>query len=344
MKFIDEITIRVIAGKGGKGCASFRREKFIPKGGPDGGDGGRGGSVILQASKDVQTLHDFKYQSEYRAKNGEQGRGAQCYGKAAEDIVLKVPVGTIAKSEDGVIEVDLCEDGQQLVVAKGGKGGLGNLHFKSSTNRAPRQFTPGDPGEERDLHLELKLLSHVGLVGFPNAGKSSFLNAISNAHPKVADYPFTTLAPHLGVVENCEPPLVVADIPGIIEGAHQGAGLGLQFLKHISRSYALMFMLSFDPARDLERTLGLLLEEIRSYDADLLKRPRLYVVNKADLISGSETDEQVETWKAEWDAFKAKYPSSLLISAKERIGIQETLSSLHNLVFSGAKGSTSEAA
>jgi GTP-binding protein len=344
MKFIDEITIRVIAGKGGKGAASFRREKFIPKGGPDGGDGGKGGSVILEASKDVQTLHDFRYQSEYRAKGGEHGRGAQCYGKAAEDIILKVPVGTIVKSEDGEISEDLCHDGQQIVVAKGGKGGLGNLHFKSSTNRAPRQFTPGDPGEERDLHLELKLLSHVGLVGFPNAGKSSFLNAISNAHPKVADYPFTTLTPHLGVVEGLEPPLVIADIPGIIEGAHEGAGLGLQFLKHISRSYALMFMLSFDPTRSLDRTLGLLLEEIKSYDSELLNRPRLYVVNKADLIEGDSEDEQIQLWKAEWEAFKAKHPETHLISATNKLGLQETLASLHNLVFSPLERSNPEAA
>ena len=344
MKFIDEITIRVIAGKGGNGCASFRREKFIPKGGPDGGDGGKGGSVILEASKDVQTLHDFRYQSEYRARNGESGRGAQCYGKAAEDIVLKVPIGTVVKSEDGSLEADLCIDGQQIIVAKGGKGGLGNMHFKSSTNRAPRQFTPGDPGEDRALHLELKLLSHVGLVGFPNAGKSSFLNAISNAHPKVADYPFTTLTPHLGVVENMDPPLVVADIPGIIEGAHEGAGLGLQFLKHISRSYALMFMLSFDASRDIERTLGLLLGEIESYDPDLLNRPRLYVVNKADLLEGDSGDEQVQIWKAEWEAFKTKHPQAKLISATNRVGLQETLTSLHNLVFSGSQSSKPQAA
>lgn len=324
-RFYDEANIKVSAGSGGNGCLSFFRGKHIPKGGPDGGDGGRGGSVVLQASKDIQTLIDFRYQPHYRAKNGEKGHGAQCYGRGAEDLILKVPVGTIVRSSDGLVEADLIEDGQKVLVAKGGKGGLGNMHFKSSTNQAPRQTTPGEPGEEREIFLELKLISHFGFVGFPNAGKSTLLRALSSATPKVGDYPFTTLAPHLGVLAG-DPPITLADIPGIIENAHKGAGLGIQFLKHISRSACLMFVLSFERDRDLERTYGLLLQELKAYDPVLLQRPRLICINKSDLLESETIDEnQREIWKAEWNAFKTKHSSASLISAKHHLGLERLI-------------------
>ncbi len=329
MKFIDETDIRVIAGHGGRGCMSFRREKFIPFGGPDGGDGGRGASIFLEASKDVQTLLDFRYQREYKAPNGEHGRGAQCYGKAGEDIILKVPVGTLIRSSDGVIDADLCQDGQRLLVAQGGKGGLGNMHFKSSTNRAPRQSTPGDPGEERELHLELKLLSQIGFVGFPNAGKSTLLSVLTAANPKIADYPFTTLTPQLGVMTDGEP-LVLADIPGIIEGAHQGAGLGIQFLRHISRASALLFVLSFDRNTQLEPTYQALLRELENYDPQLLERPRLICVNKADLLDDPTFEDSHDLWREEWNAFKAKFPSAHLISAKHQSGLDHLVHAFRN--------------
>lgn len=323
MRFVDEVKIRVSAGKGGDGCVSFRREKYIPKGGPDGGDGGRGGSIYFEASTDVQTLIDYRYQREYQAPNGEKGHGAQCYGKGGEDIVLKVPVGTHIASVDGSIEFDLVEAGQRVLIAKGGKGGLGNIHFKSSTNQTPRQSTPGELGEEFDLQLELKLVSDIGLVGFPNAGKSTLLNALTAARSKVGDYPFTTLAPHLGVIPG-DPSLIMADIPGIIEGAHTGAGLGIQFLRHISRSFALLFLISFDPNKNLERQYGSLLEEIRQYDPLLLERPRLVVVNKADLLEpNAETSEDaLQQFQAEWEQFSRKTPDALLISARDRKGLE----------------------
>jgi GTP-binding protein len=334
MRFVDEVQIRVAGGRGGDGCMSFRREKYIPKGGPDGGDGGRGGSVYFEASTDVQTLIDFRYLREYRAPNGEKGHGAQCYGKGGDDIVLKVPVGTHLVSEDGTIDVDLIEVGQKVLVAKGGKGGLGNIHFKSSTNRAPRQYTLGEPGEEHELQLELKLVSDIGLVGFPNAGKSTLLNALTAAHSKVGDYPFTTLAPHLGVIAG-DPPIILADIPGIIENAHQGAGLGMQFLRHISRSFGLLFLVSFDPSRPLDRQFGILIEEIRQYDEKLLQRPRMIVVNKGDLLSERAVDvpsELRDQFQSEWNQFKSAHPQSILISAEHRDGTELLVRALADLL------------
>ncbi|MBS1135292.1 MAG: obgE, partial [Burkholderiaceae bacterium] len=238
MKFIDEARIEISAGKGGDGCASFRREKFIPKGGPDGGDGGRGGSVWARADRNVNTLIDYRYARTHRAANGTPGRGADCYGAGGDDIELKMPVGTVVIDDDTGEELaDLAHDGDRALLAAGGRGGLGNLHFKSSTNRAPRQFTKGEPGEHRRLRLELRVLADVGLLGMPNAGKSTLIRSISNAQPKVADYPFTTLHPHLGVVRvGPERSFVVADVPGLIEGAAEGAGLGHQFLRHLSRT------------------------------------------------------------------------------------------------------------
>jgi len=238
MKFVDEAKITVLAGKGGDGSASFRREKFIPKGGPDGGDGGHGGSVYAVADRNINTLIEFRYTRIFKAKNGEQGRGSQCYGKSADDVFIRVPVGTvISDAESGRPLADLDHDGARALLAQGGKGGLGNIHFKSSINRAPRQHTKGTPGEERDLRMELKMLADVGLLGMPNAGKSTFIRAVSAARPKVADYPFTTLHPNLGVVRaGQDKSFVIADIPGLIEGAAEGAGLGHQFLRHLART------------------------------------------------------------------------------------------------------------
>ncbi|MDP2240019.1 MAG: GTPase ObgE, partial [Burkholderiales bacterium] len=249
MKFIDEAVIEVHAGKGGDGVAGFRREKFVPRGGPDGGDGGRGGSIFAIADRNINTLIDYRYARIHRARNGEKGRGSDCYGKSAEDIVLRMPVGTVISDlETGEVFADLDQNGQQVQLARGGKGGLGNLHFKSSTNRAPRQFTLGELGEDRKLKLELKVLADVGLLGMPNAGKSTLIRAISAARPKVADYPFTTLQPNLGMVRvDVNRSFVVADIPGLIEGAAEGAGLGHQFLRHLMRNRLLLHLVDIAP-------------------------------------------------------------------------------------------------
>jgi len=293
MKFIDEALIDVAAGNGGNGCASFRREKFIPMGGPDGGDGGRGGSIWAQADRNLNTLVEYRYTRSFKAKNGEQGRGSDCYGKGGDDLVLKVPVGTVFQDADsGKVIADLAKDGQKALVAKGGKGGLGNLHFKSSTNRAPRQCTPGEPGEERRLRLELKVLADVGLLGMPNAGKSTLIRSISAAKPKVADYPFTTLHPNLGVVRvDADRSFVVADIPGLIEGAAEGAGLGHQFLRHLARTRLLLHLVDlapFDPGTDPVREARAIVEELRKYDEALYRKPRWLVLNKTDLIPEAE--------------------------------------------------------
>ncbi len=293
MKFIDEVTIKVHAGKGGDGCASFRREKFIPKGGPDGGDGGRGGSIWAVADRNLNTLVDYRYQRIHRAKNGENGRGSDQYGAAAEDIVLRVPVGTvITDAHTGALIADLTHDGERVLLARGGRGGLGNLHFKSSTNRAPRQFTRGEPGEERELRLELKVLADVGLLGQPNAGKSTFIRAVSAARPKVADYPFTTLHPNLGVVRvDPDRSFVIADVPGLIEGAAEGAGLGHQFLRHLARTRLLLHMVDLAPldaATDPVREAEAIVAELRKYDPDLYAKPRWLVLNKLDRIPDEE--------------------------------------------------------
>ncbi len=293
MKFIDEARIEVHAGKGGDGVASFRREKFVPRGGPDGGDGGRGGSIFAVADRNINTLIDYRYARIHRAKNGQKGMGSDCFGRAAADIVLRVPVGTVVSdAETGDILFDLAIDGEQVTLAKGGSGGLGNLHFKSSTNRAPRQFTFGEPGESRYLKLELKILADVGLLGLPNAGKSTLIRAISAARPKVADYPFTTLHPNLGMVRVDENrSFVVADIPGLIEGAAEGAGLGHQFLRHLARTRLLLHIIDVvppDPDADVVRDAKALVQELRKYDEALYRKPRWLVFNKLDLVPEGE--------------------------------------------------------
>jgi len=293
MKFFDEAKIEVIAGKGGDGSASFRREKFVPRGGPDGGDGGRGGSIYAVADANLNTLIDYRYTRIFRAKSGENGRGRDQYGKGAEDVVLRVPVGTVIRDAgSGETLADLARDGERALLAQGGKGGIGNLHFKSSTNRAPRQFTRGEPGETRQLEMELRVLADVGLLGMPNAGKSTFIRAVSSARPKVADYPFTTLHPNLGVVRVDEArSFVVADIPGLIEGAAEGAGLGHQFLRHLQRTHLLLHLVDiapFDAAVDPAAEVKALAAELRKYDPALAKKPRWLVMNKADLLDPAE--------------------------------------------------------
>ncbi len=298
MKFIDEALIEVFAGKGGNGCMSFRREKFIPFGGPDGGDGGRGGHVYVEADSNLNTLIDFRYQRLYRAKNGEHGRGADQFGAAGDDLLLRVPVGTLIRdAESNEVVADLTQPGQRIVLAHGGAGGLGNLRFKSSTNRAPRQCTPGQPGEQRKLQLELKVLADVGLLGMPNAGKSTFIAAVSNARPKIADYPFTTLHPQLGVVRLGEgQSFVVADIPGLIEGAAEGAGLGHQFLRHLQRTRLLLHLVDvapFDPEADPVRDARSVVAELKKYDPDLAAKPRWLVLNKIDMVPPDERKTRV---------------------------------------------------
>jgi len=289
MKFVDEATIRVEAGDGGNGCVSFRREKYIPFGGPNGGDGGDGGSVYFVVDTGLNTLADFRYQRHYRAKRGQNGMGSECTGKSGEDLYIRVPLGTIVSDEDtGEMMGDLVEDGQTLLVAKGGVHGLGNVHFKSSTNRAPRQSTNGTPGEKRRLHLELKVLADVGLLGLPNAGKSTLIRAVSHAKPKVADYPFTTLIPNLGVVSvDAYRSFVIADIPGVIEGAAEGAGLGIQFLKHVARTRLLLHLVDVMPyegSGDPVLNFRTIENELKKFSTELYERERWLVLNKVDLL------------------------------------------------------------
>lgn len=292
MKFIDEATIKLFAGDGGNGVATFRREKYEPMGGPSGGDGGHGGSIYLEADRNINTLVDYRYTRSFRAQRGENGRGSDCYGAGGDDMVLRVPVGTVISDKaTGQILVDLAEHSQRALLAKGGKGGLGNIHFKSSINRAPRQCTKGEPGEEIELYLELKVLADVGLLGMPNAGKSTFIRSVSAAKPKVADYPFTTLHPNLGVVRvDANRSFVIADIPGLIEGAAEGAGLGHQFLRHLARTRLLLHIVDlapFDEAVDPVTEAKAIVEELRKYDEELYNKPRWLVLNKVDMLENS---------------------------------------------------------
>ena len=310
MKFVDEASIHITAGKGGSGSASFRREKYIQYGGPDGGDGGDGGSVYLEGDSGLNTLVDFRHRRMYQAENGVQGKGQEKYGKKGEDIYIRVPLGTIVTDESSEIVIgDVTEHRQHLLVARGGKGGLGNVHFKSSTNRAPRKFTPGEAGEEFQLRLELKVLADVGLLGFPNAGKSTLISTVSAARPKVADYPFTTLYPNLGVVRvGIDSSFVIADVPGLIEGAAEGAGLGVQFLKHLQRTRLLLHLVEIAPLdemppADAARKLA---QELVNFDSSLGDKPRWLVFTKSDLLDPAEAEEiaaQVVKdldWSAPW--------------------------------------------
>lgn len=299
MKFVDEVTIEVQAGNGGDGCVSFRREKFIPFGGPDGGDGGDGGSVILVADPNLNTLVDFRYTRRFKAERGQNGSGRDCTGKGGADLRINVPVGTLVSDRNtGEVIGDLVTAGQILLVAQGGRHGVGNTRFKSSTNRAPRQFTKGTPGEVRELKLELKVLADVGLLGLPNAGKSTLIRAISAARPKVADYPFTTLVPSLGVVRvDHQRSFVVADIPGLIEGAAEGAGLGVRFLKHLARTRLLLHLVDVmppdetaDPARDVE----VIANELEKFSPELAARERWLVLNKIDLLPPEQRERRCE--------------------------------------------------
>ena len=301
MKFVDEATIEVVAGDGGNGCMSFRREKFIPFGGPNGGDGGRGGSVYAVADRNLNTLIDFRYARRHEARRGENGRGSDQYGAAAEDIVMRMPVGTIVTdAETGEKVAELLEPGEKVLIVKGGDGGFGNLHFKTSTNRAPRQKTPGWPGEHRKLKLELRVLADVGLLGMPNAGKSTLIAAISNARPKIADYPFTTLHPNLGVVRVApEQSFVVADVPGLIEGAAEGAGLGHLFLRHLQRTRLLLHLVDFAPfdeSVDPVAQVKAIAAELAKYDPTLAAKPRWLVLNKLDMIPADERAARVKAF------------------------------------------------
>jgi GTPase len=292
MKFVDEATIDVAAGNGGSGCISFRREKFIPFGGPNGGDGGRGGHVYVVADRNINTLIDYRYARRHEARNGEQGRGSDQFGAAGEDIVLRMPVGTIIRNfETGEVMMELLEHGEKRLLAKGGDGGFGNLHYKTSTNRAPRKKTVGWPGEAYKLKLELRVLADVGLLGMPNAGKSTLIAAISNARPKIADYPFTTLHPNLGVVRvGPEKSFVVADIPGLIEGASEGAGLGHLFLRHLQRTRVLLHVIDLAPFDDADpvQQARAIVNELKIYDEELYNKPRWLVLNKLDMIPEAE--------------------------------------------------------
>ncbi|MGR2661795.1 GTPase ObgE [Chromobacterium haemolyticum] len=338
MKFIDEARIEVFAGRGGNGVASFRREKFVPFGGPDGGDGGKGGSVFAVADENVNTLVEFRFVKKYLAEHGERGRGADCYGKGGDDIELKMPVGTVITDHDtGELVADLTHHGQRVMIARGGKGGLGNIHFKSSTNRAPRQCTPGEQGEQRTLKLELKVLADVGLLGMPNAGKSTFIRAVSAARPKVADYPFTTLHPNLGVVRMDDTrSFVIADIPGLIEGAAEGAGLGHRFLKHLQRTGLLLHVVDvapFDPDVDPVREARAIVEELKKYDEELHGKPRWLVLNKVDMLPPDERELTVSAflkaygWPEEQPddrfGFDIKAPRVFSISALNHEGTRE---------------------
>ena len=326
MKFVDEANIVVIAGNGGNGSASFRREKYIPFGGPDGGDGGRGGSVLLEGDSGLNTLVDFRHMRKYKAQNGQHGSSRNKTGKSGENVVVRVPLGTVVThTETGERAGDVTDHGQQLLVAKGGRGGLGNVHFKSSTNRSPRQTVPGSAGETFDLHLELKVLADIGLLGFPNAGKSTLISTVSAARPKVADYPFTTLYPNLGVVRiDVDRSFVIADIPGLIEGAAEGTGLGIQFLKHLQRTRLLLhlvdlapLMLDVDPVEQVRQ----LEQELQNFDPGLMDKPRWLVFTKTDLLPPDEARARAEEavaalgWEAPW----------MLISSVTKSGTDELM-------------------
>lgn len=330
MKFVDSCEVDVAAGKGGNGSIAFRREKFVPFGGPSGGDGGRGGDIVFQADEGLSTLLDLTYARTIRAKNGEMGHGKDMYGRGAEDYVVRVPVGTqVFDRDSGELMFDIDSSGARVVVARGGKGGRGNIHFATPYDRAPRRSEPGEPGEEKRLRLELKVMADVGLLGFPNVGKSTFIRAVSRAQPKVADYPFTTLTPHLGVVRiGDEATMVVADIPGLIPGAADGAGLGHRFLKHVERTRALLHLvtLDFGEERDPLADYDALMKELARFDEDLAKRPQLVALSKADLPEVREAYPMIKA------RFKKRKIDLHLVSAATGEGVRELSVALYRLV------------
>lgn len=347
--FYDEVNVTLKAGKGGDGCFSFRRAKYEPKGGPDGGDGGRGGSVYLEGDSGLNTLVDFRHARKYKAQNGQGGAGRNMSGKSGEDLVVRVPLGTIVTDVDSDYRVgEVTGHGQRLLVAKGGRGGLGNVHFKSSTNRAPRRTVPGESGEAFNLQLELKVLADVGLLGFPNAGKSTLISTVSAARPKVADYPFTTLYPNLGVVRiDVERSFVIADIPGLIEGAAEGTGLGIQFLKHLQRTRLLLHLVDLQPlepgAEPVAQVRQLELE-LEKFDPELLQKPRWLVFTKADLLPADEALKTAEQavqelgWAAPWALISSVTKSGTdelmqRVSAElERLEYEETVASASHVL------------
>jgi len=333
MKFVDEVTIDVAAGNGGAGCASFRREKFIPFGGPNGGDGGRGGSIYAVADLNLNTLIDYRYARRHEARNGEAGRGSDQFGAAGDDIILRMPAGTILTDvATGQAVAELLVPGERVLLCRGGDGGFGNLHFKTSTNRAPRQKTPGWPGEQKKLKLELRVLADVGLLGMPNAGKSTLIAAISNARPKIADYPFTTLHPNLGVVRvGPEQSFVVADIPGLIEGAAEGAGLGHQFLRHLQRTRLLLHLVDmapFDESVDPVAQAKAIVKELKKYDPALHAKPRWLVLNKMDMVPADERAARVNDFVKR---MRTKAPV-FEVSALARQGLQPLLKAVYKHV------------
>jgi GTP-binding protein len=341
--FVDQVKIHVQAGAGGNGAASFRREKFIPMGGPDGGDGGDGGSIILETDHNLSTLIDLRYQQHYTAENGQPGMGRQKSGRDGEDMIIRVPLGTLVKDfETGEVLADLTEENQRYVLGRGGNGGFGNVHFKSSTNRAPRRANPGQPGEKRTVFLELKLLADVAIIGFPNAGKSTLISRISNAKPKIADFPFTTLVPNLGVVKVGDFSFVAADIPGLIEGAHEGKGLGIRFLKHTERSRLLLHLLDFsvDSARDPLEDYAILQNELKCFSEGLYGKPQILVAGKIDHPEA----------KAKFESFRKRLlkinPLLIPISSITGEGISELLyqvkKSLLELRLAAEGGSSTE--
>ncbi len=321
MRFIDEVVIRIVAGKGGNGCVSFRREKYVPRGGPDGGDGGNGGSVVLEASERKGSLLDFRYRNLFRAEAGRGGSGQNRNGRSGEDLVLEVPVGTVAKNpENGEVLADLTEPGQRWIAAQGGRGGKGNSHFVSSTHRTPRFAQEGQPGEEKELKLELKLIADVGLVGLPNAGKSTLISVVSAARPKIADYPFTTLTPNLGVVQYDDaPPFVMADVPGLIEGAAEGAGLGIRFLKHIERTRLLLHVVDASQIspEDPLQSFRQIDHELQSYSEEISKKPKIIVLNKMDLVESQKDLDGIK------DSFVQLGFPVFLVSSLKREGLRE---------------------
>ena len=322
MKFLDEAKVYIQSGDGGNGCVAFRREKFIEFGGPNGGDGGKGGDVVAQAVEGLNTLIDYRYQQHFKAKRGGNGMGKDRHGANGADIVLKVPVGTQVFEEDGeTLLADLTTAGERVVLAKGGNGGFGNAHFKSSTNRAPRHANPGQPGEERTIRLRLKLIADAGLIGLPNAGKSTFLAAVSAAKPKIADYPFTTLHPQLGVVRSDDREFVLADIPGLIEGAHEGAGLGDRFLGHIERCRVLLHLVDAT-AEDAGAAYRVVREELKAYGHDLAGKPEIVALTKADALTPDEIKGQAARLK------RVAKKAPLVVSAHSGEGIAQALRSV----------------